>query len=109
MAKRVWITQCLCPQRHCILAIAGEADSRSAAEATVKAPLVEQVAELLATREINPWCGLCGSRAGTWTYELARTRFRMMEEAMPELKKGESEQQLARAAWGDLHRRERPN
>jgi hypothetical protein len=91
----VWITQCLCPQRHCILAAAGQADSRSAAEATLKAPLVEQIAELLATRELNPWCGLCGRMAGTWRYELARTRFRTMDEAWPELKKLESEQQLA--------------
>jgi hypothetical protein len=94
LARRVWITQCLCPQRHCILASAGEADSQSTADATVKAPLVERVAVLLARGVLDPWCGLCGSRSETWTYELARTRYRNMEEAVPELKKAESEQQL---------------
>jgi hypothetical protein len=106
---KVWITQCLCPQRHCILATAGAADSRSTAEATVKAPLLKAIAEMLTTGELNPWCGLCGARSDTWTYELARTRFRNMDEAVPGLKQLESEQQLVRAAWGDLHRRERPN
>ena len=104
----VWITQCLCPQRHCILATAGEASGRTEAEAKVKAPLVEQVADLLATRELYPWCGLCGARSGTWRYELDRTRWRTMAEAFSELKDCETEQAVARAVFGDLHR-ERPN
>ena len=104
----VWITQCLCPQRHCILATAGEASGRTEAEAKVKAPLVEQVADLLATRELYPWCGLCGARSGTWRYELDRTRWRTMAEAFSELKDCETEQAVARAVFGDLPR-ERPN
>ena len=103
----VWITQCLCPQRHCIVMSAGEAESRDVAEVKVAAPLHDQVAEPLATRELNPWCGLCGARAGTWTYELARTRWRTMAEAMPELKQLEAEQAVARAVLGD--RPEGPN
>ena len=103
----VWMTQCLCPQRHCIVMSAGEAESRDVAEVKVAAPLRERVATQLATRELNPWCGLCGARSGTWTYELARTRFRSMAEAMPELKRLEAEQAVARAVLGD--RPERPN
>jgi hypothetical protein len=50
----VWITQCLCPQRHCIMATVGEAAGRSAAENDIEAPLRERVAVILATREMNP-------------------------------------------------------
>lgn len=105
---QVWMTQCLCPQRHCILASAGEADSESTAETTIAAPLRERVAVMLATREMNPWCGLCGARPGTWRFELARTRWRTIAEAMPEIKRLEDEQKVIAALWGDLHR-ERPH
>jgi len=108
MTPHVWITQCLCPQRHCIVMSAGEAESRSVAEVKVAAPLRERVATLLATRELNPWCGLCGARAGTWKFELARTRWRTMTEAMPEAKQLEAEQVMTAALWGDVHR-EKPN
>jgi hypothetical protein len=104
MSVRVWIAQCLCPQRHCILATAGEAENEAAAEATVAGPLRKQVAELLKSGEINPWCGLCNARAETWRYDLARSRFRSMEEAAPDLLRSEVEQAATRALWGDMKR-----
>ena len=104
----VWITQCLCPQRHCIMATMGEAAGRAAARETIEAPLIERIAVKLATRELNPWCGLCGARSGTWKFELARTRWRTMTEAMPEAKQLEGEQVVTAALWGDVHR-EKPN
>ena len=103
----VWMTQCLCPQRHCILATMGEAAGRAAARETIEEPLRARVADLLATRELNPWCGLCGARSTTWRYELARTRWRTMAEAMPEAKRLEAENAVARALLGN--RPERPN
>lgn len=51
--QRVWIAQCLCPSRHTILAAAGEANSAGEAETKVRAPLREQLAELLRDKVLN--------------------------------------------------------
>lgn len=99
--RRDWIAQCLCPKRHAILAASREEETREAAELTVLAPLREQIAELLAIGAINPWCGLCQSPSDAWTYELGRTRFPSMEEAMPELRRVEAQQAALRAAAGE--------
>lgn len=104
MSTRVWVCQCLCPQRHCILAAAGEADSQAAAEEAVENPLRASVNMLLTTRAANSWCGLCKAGQETWRYELARTRFRTIEEAAPYLERSEAEQAAMRAVWGDLPR-----
>lgn len=66
----VWIAQCLCPQRHCICAIAGEAVDVSDAQRAILAQLQEQVADLIAKRLFNPWCGLCHAPASEWKYEV---------------------------------------
>jgi hypothetical protein len=47
--KRVWVAQCLCPQRHAILSAGGEAEDQSAAEEALIKPLRTQV-----TRMIGP-------------------------------------------------------
>jgi hypothetical protein len=108
---RVWIAQCLCPQRHCILATAGEAQDqdRREAKAKIEGPLHERVAAELAAGVLNPWCDLCRSPATSWTYELGRTRFRTMAQAKPELEKLEHEMSVARALLGDSLHRQRPN
>lgn len=97
---RVWIAQCLCPQRHAIMASSGEAQDEQDA-----APLGEllrtEIDKALQSRVINPWCGLCRAKSETWHYELGRTRFRTMAEAEPHLKKAEAEQLLARLLFGD--------
>lgn len=97
---RVWVAQCVCPQGHAILAAAGEAEGESAAEQDVAAPLRSQVAELLRTEVINPWCGLCKSPVDSWRYKLGRTRFRSMQEAEPALRQSEREQATTREAFG---------
>lgn len=109
MTKRVWIAQCLCPSRHAILATAGEATNENEAKANVRAPLIEQVESLLRAKAINPWCGICGARQETWTYELGRTPFTTLEEATPKLSESEREQEVARTIFGDLHHRQKPN
>jgi hypothetical protein len=77
---RVWIAQCMCPNRHTILASATACtcldDVREA-----QAALKQVIAGLLAQGTINPWCGLCQSR--DWHYEVARTPWRTMEDAHP--------------------------
>jgi hypothetical protein len=102
--RRVWIAQCLCPQRHAILASADEAETPAAAAVSVLDPLRARVSSLLQAGVLNPWCGQCNARSETWQYELGRTPFHSMEEAMPALKQSEAEQMLARFAFGDLPR-----
>jgi hypothetical protein len=86
----VWICQCLCPDRHTIIAAADEADSEANAGA-IRTTLRRQVLELLRTGAINPWCAICGAHRATWRYELARTKFQTMAEAAPELARTEAE------------------
>lgn len=106
--RRVWIAQCLCPARHCILAGAEVAATRDEAEREILAPVREQVADWLRRESLNPWCGLCGAKADSWRYEIGRTRFRTMAEAMPSMRESEARQAAARAVFGDLHKT-RPN
>jgi hypothetical protein len=101
---RVWIAQCLCPQRHCILATAGEADTGLLAYESVAMPLREDIAKKLQARELNPWCGLCHAPADSWRYEVGRTRWRTMAEAMPALKQVEAEEAITAALLGDQPR-----
>jgi hypothetical protein len=97
---RVWIAQCLCPQRHAICATSGKAkDVTDASELAVS--LRAQVREMIDDGTINPWCGLCAAKAETWTYELGRTRFGSMQEAEPELRQSEREQAHVRRLFGD--------
>lgn len=100
---RVWIAQCLCPARHCIIAVTGEADSADAAQG-LRASLRWSVAEMLRQQTINPWCSLCGAAHTTWNYEVGRMVFRTMAEALPHLHEVEKQQAVTRALWGDLHR-----
>lgn len=101
------IVQCLCgPARHCILAIPyspGVTAAQSAAaqakcgdcditltEANAAAYLRSMVEGLIARGVMDPWCGICGSRA--FVCEDARTRFETMEGALPEMQKLAQEQ-----------------
>lgn len=95
----VWITQCVCPARHCIAASFGEAEDQGVAVREIKRPLISAVRVALQAREINPWCGLCEATHETWDYELKRTRFQTMEEAKPEMERMAAEQAITRSAW----------
>jgi hypothetical protein len=102
--RRVWIAQCLCPSRHAILAAAGEANSEAEAQ-SIRAALLCQTDELISREAINPWCAICGAKLETWTYEVGRTAFKTMAEAMPTLRQEETRNVLANAAFGDIHKR----
>jgi len=101
---RVWIAQCLCPDRHAILAASGEADSEPAAMSTIAWPLREAIEAALHTGVLNPWCGLCKAGSETWRYEVGRTRYRTMAEAENPLRENEAKQAATRAAFGDMKR-----
>lgn len=105
MAKtHVWIAQCLCPNRHTIVAAAGDASGVTDAQTAVLEPLREQVTKLLIANVLNPWCGLCHAPASAWTYEVRRTAFATMDEAEPALRQLQAEQIVTAALWGDIPR-----
>ncbi len=99
---RVWIAQCLCPQRHCILAASGEVDGEAEAEIALTQPLRYRVASLIRERTLNPWCGICRATLETWTFEVGRTRWETLGEAMTELKRIEAEQVATGVTFGEL-------
>jgi hypothetical protein len=71
----IFITQYLCPKRHCILAAAHE--KAECADA------VEKIKAAVAVLKLNPWCGICGSTE--LGFETRATCFTTMEEAAPVL------------------------
>jgi len=102
----VWIAQCLCPARHAIAASYGEADGQLQAEREVRRALTFAIRMALHAGDINPWCGLCDAASDSWVFELARTRFRTMAEAKPEMERLAAEQAITRAAYapkGTVH------
>ena len=94
----VYLVQCLCPARHCITALAFEPDGDLKPE-TAEESLKALTELALARSAMNPWCAICRARSSTWVYECARTRFRTMAEARPELKRLEAEQAQARSMF----------
>jgi hypothetical protein len=101
----VWICQCLCPSRHCMLATVGEEESEGEAEIGVRAPLRRKVGELLSAGKFAPWCAICGAQPHTWRYELRRTKFSTMEEAIPHMHDIEAANIATNRVWGDLHKK----
>jgi hypothetical protein len=104
---KVRIVQCLCPARHCIVAIAYEPGKSTAPDPdspdlrtvltreNASGHLRRRVELLLAMQAMNPYCGICGARE--WTYEDRPTGFETMAEAMPHLEKSEAEQRQTAA------------
>lgn len=97
MSKRVWIAQCLCPQRHAIMAAAGED------EATVLAELKDTVWGWLARGVIRPWCSICHAEEASWHFEVGRTKWRSMDEAYAEIKETEARNVVAGLLYGDAN------
>lgn len=97
----VWIAQCLCPQRHAILAASGEAEDQATAEKDLIEPLRAHVTRMIGSGTINPWCGICKAPLESWRYEVGRTRFATMAEAEPVMRQSEREQAEVRRMFGD--------
>ena len=88
----IYIIQCLCPNRHAIVAIAY--DPADISHDVALRGFRAQVEQLIEKQVMNPWCGICQSR--DWTYEQRRSKYRTMEEAKPEIARLELEQMLTR-------------
>lgn len=88
----IWISQWLCPKRHCLISFAWDAadDSQDA--------IRDRGEKLFADTALNRWCGICGSP--DIQVEHGRTRFRNMEEAECAIRVVEVSNAAARARFG---------
>jgi hypothetical protein len=84
----IHLLQCMCPSRHCIVAIAYDPDSLPAE--TAMNGFQSLVGVLIQQKRIDPFCGLCGSRV--WHYEDGVSKFKTVQEAMPMLQALELQQ-----------------
>jgi hypothetical protein len=82
------LTQYLCVNQHCILAVSWEALDFE--QAQVEGLIMERIKEL----KILPWCGLCGST--NLHFKTAPLPFDSVAQAMPALKACEAAQALTR-------------
>jgi hypothetical protein len=89
----IHIIQCLCPQRHCVLAVAYDPADMNGAEAMLL--LKEGIESMIFRGIIDPWCGLCDSCE--FHYEDNATVWASMEEAKPKLEKQQAAQMAMRA------------
>lgn len=88
----IWITQWLCPQRHCSIALGWD-------DKVTTASVIEAAGEGLYDRGvINRWCGICG---GDLHIEQSRTSFETMEEAEPFLEECQNANLAARSILGN--------
>jgi hypothetical protein len=96
----IHIVQCLCPDRHCVIAVAYDDAETSGEEA--QRQLQALLKNAVDQRVLNPWCGICLS----WDlyYEDSVTRFRTMEEAKPALAQCQTDQFASRALIDEAQR-----
>ena len=88
----IWLTQWICPNRHCSIALAWDDAESTAGE------IVSKGEGLYQRGTINPWCGICG-HVGLQV-EHGATRFQSLEEAMPSLLEAQNANAQARATIG---------
>lgn len=89
---KVHITQCLCPSRHCIMAIVWEEPEYTPRKA--KEALRTLVKRWVEKKAINHECAICGAKR--LHYEDGVTPFRSKAEAMPHVKMVETMNLLSR-------------
>lgn len=83
----IWLTQWLCPDRHCAIATAWDETAK-----TREVVEVEGWAYLAAAR-LNGWCGICG---GALVPEHARTGFLTVDDAYAAMAVLQQKQRAAR-------------
>jgi hypothetical protein len=84
----VYLTQCLCPKRHAIIATATE--DKEQGEQNCR----DSIRTMLNCQIIDPWCGICYAPPSEWAYETREIPGKTLEEVMPLLKESEAEQRL---------------
>lgn len=90
----IWLTQLMCPQRHCLTAVAWDEHKNSAQAAETL--LREGFRDAVGKGSLNPFCGLC--RSETLHCESRVTPWSTMDEAVTHLKRAEQQNLLVAAA-----------
>lgn len=93
----VLLLQVLCPARHCILGFAGEAPPLT--RESIAADARQAIEAAIAAKVLNPWCGICRAEREHWSFEVAELPGRTMAEIEPEIRRQETNQMAARAAF----------
>jgi len=75
----IHLIQCMCPQRHCILAMGFDPQDMAVVEA--EHLFQEQVERWIGLKIVNRRCVMCGDVAVELHYETETTVFRTMDEA----------------------------
>lgn len=83
------IVQLLCPQRHCVIAMAYLSEN-GAPDPSATEAVKERFDSAVQCRMLNPWCDICKSR--DLHTEDGATRFSTLEEARPFLEDSERAQ-----------------
>lgn len=91
---KVYLSQIKCPQGHCIVALAGEFETATEAEA-LRVQVVAQFDDWVAKGVLNRKCGLCGS--ADLHPDLNATVWTSMKQAADPLRQSERNQQIAAA------------
>lgn len=115
MSDRPKLVQCLCPNRHCVVALltgahVSEAEAlaflKQAVDITLhparySSDLVDALRERGMPIGSNPWCGLCGAKSDTWSYQAAPAKDGW-DAAVAEARELEHAQGLTRELWNAL-------
>lgn len=89
----ILITQCLCPERHCILAVAF--DDEVTPTSTAEKQLREMIDELVASGTLKKECAIC-RRERPLHLETGATKFKSLAEAEPILRQLARRQEATR-------------
>lgn len=99
---RVRLVQALCPQRHCVLAVAYEAPRTPEPVILKESPHIDKLRTVLQATIgagfMHAHCAICHAGAEQFTYEDAPTAYSTLREAQPHLQREEVRQQAARMA-----------
>lgn len=87
------IMQCLCPDRHCILAVAFDEQVTSTSEAERR--LWEMIEDLVSSRILKRDCAIC-RRERPLHLETGTTKFKSLAEAEPILRQLARRQEMTR-------------
>jgi hypothetical protein len=106
----VRLVQCLCPNRHAIIAIAYAPGVTSAGDITLDQSnaagyMKGMFQRMVGNGSLNAVCGICG--ATEFSYEDAPTKYETMDEALPALKEVEQRQRATRATIDEMRRAQR--
>lgn len=88
----IWLSQWLCPERHCVFALSW--DENEPGSSSEKAEAEGSKLILDAHPEGDFRCGMCSSDQITVSHD--ETRFETMEEAKPHLEESQTQQLISR-------------